>query len=67
MSPVSDLLEERIRERAYYIWEANGRPSGRDKEFWHQACEAMATDPAARPRRATRAAAPRKRSRKAQR
>lgn len=32
-----ETLEDRIRERAYYIWEASGRPIGRDDEFWHQA------------------------------
>jgi hypothetical protein len=26
-----------IAERAYQIWEAAGRPSGRDKEHWRQA------------------------------
>lgn len=29
--------EKRIRRRAREIWEANGRPSGRDEEFWFQA------------------------------
>src|ERR1700736_5785062 len=29
--------ERRIRKRAHQIWEENGRPSGRDKEFWFQA------------------------------
>jgi hypothetical protein len=29
--------EEDIRHRAYEIWEQNGRPEGRDEEFWHQA------------------------------
>jgi len=36
--------EARIRERAYHIWEASGRPWGRDEEFWHRACEMVATD-----------------------
>jgi len=30
-------LIPKIREKAYYIWEANGKPFGRDKEFWEQA------------------------------
>jgi ribosomal protein L4 len=42
MTPAAVTLEDRIRERAYHIWEANGRPSGRADEFWHQACEAIA-------------------------
>ena len=29
--------EDRIRVRAQEIWEENGRPSGRDEEFWFQA------------------------------
>jgi hypothetical protein len=44
MKSAADTLEERIRACAYYIWEANGRPSGRDEEFWMQACETVAAD-----------------------
>lgn len=29
--------ENRVRRRAREIWEENGRPSGRDEEFWFQA------------------------------
>ena len=29
--------EKRIRKRAREIWEENGRPVGRDDEFWFQA------------------------------
>lgn len=29
--------ENRIRKRAREIWEENGRPAGRDEEFWFQA------------------------------
>jgi Protein of unknown function (DUF2934) len=29
--------EERIRQRAYEIWERAGRPHGRDQEHWRQA------------------------------
>lgn len=28
---------EEIRQRAQAIWEQNGRPNGRDEEFWFQA------------------------------
>lgn len=28
---------ELIRERAYLLWEKEGRPSGREHEFWAQA------------------------------
>lgn len=30
-------LEERIRQRAYELWEANGRPEGQEFEHWSQA------------------------------
>jgi hypothetical protein len=29
--------EKTIRERAYAIWEASGRPHGRDRDHWFQA------------------------------
>ena len=29
--------EAKIRERAYEIWERQGRPEGREQEFWDQA------------------------------
>ena len=29
--------EERIRARAVQIWENNGKPEGRDEEFWLEA------------------------------
>jgi hypothetical protein len=32
-------LEERIRQRAYHLWEAAGKPHGRDHEFWERARE----------------------------
>lgn len=31
--------EHRIRERAYHLWEADGKPHGRDIEFWERARE----------------------------
>ena len=31
--------EQRIRELAYHLWEADGRPHGRDLEFWERADE----------------------------
>jgi Protein of unknown function (DUF2934) len=27
-------FEQRVRERAYALWEREGRPSGRDAEHW---------------------------------
>ena len=41
---MAETRENRIRERAYQLWEAGGRPSGRDEEFWHRACEMIDTD-----------------------
>jgi hypothetical protein len=29
--------EEQIRERAHQLWEAAGKPEGRQDEFWQQA------------------------------
>ena len=34
--------EEEISARAYEIWEAEGRPEGRDKEHWYMAKELLA-------------------------
>jgi Protein of unknown function (DUF2934) len=33
----SMTLEERVRHRAYELWEEAGRPAGRAEEFWRQA------------------------------
>ncbi|MBV9655328.1 MAG: DUF2934 domain-containing protein [Acetobacteraceae bacterium] len=32
-------LENRIRTRAYHLWEADGRPHGRNLEYWERARE----------------------------
>ena len=29
--------EDRIRERAYHLWQADGRPDGRAEEYWERA------------------------------
>jgi hypothetical protein len=34
--------EARVRECAYRLWEADGRPHGRDVEFWIRARELIA-------------------------
>ncbi len=41
---MAQTLDDRIRERAYHLWEASGRPAGHDEEFWHKAREMVATD-----------------------
>ena len=33
--------EADIRHRAYLLWEAEGKPEGRDEEYWHRARELM--------------------------
>jgi hypothetical protein len=35
---MADDLEQRIRERAYEIWENEGCPQGRGDDHWQQAC-----------------------------
>ena len=32
---------ERVQDRAYLIWEAEGRPHGRSDEFWHGAADEL--------------------------
>ncbi|MBS0642453.1 MAG: DUF2934 domain-containing protein [Acetobacteraceae bacterium] len=39
--------EHRIRERAYHLWEADGRPHGRDVEFWERARELIGMEDSA--------------------
>lgn len=29
--------EEQIRQRAYALWDSEGRPDGRDQDFWYRA------------------------------
>jgi hypothetical protein len=36
--------ETRVRERAYKLWEENGRPHGRDVELWEQARKLIAIE-----------------------
>ncbi|HTI82594.1 MAG TPA: DUF2934 domain-containing protein [Acetobacteraceae bacterium] len=45
----ADNREVRVRERAYHLWEADGRPHGREREFWERAEEiiGMEENPAA--------------------
>lgn len=37
--------KDRIRERAYALWEAEGRPDGRDLDVWLQAEREVGIDP----------------------
>jgi hypothetical protein len=39
--------EQRVRERAYQLWEADGKPHGRDVEYWQRARELIAMEESA--------------------
>ena len=39
--------EHRVRERAYLMWEADGRPHGRDVEYWERARELVGMEESA--------------------
>jgi hypothetical protein len=41
---VVDNLEEQIQQRAYEIWERDGRPEGKREEHWAQACQEIAAE-----------------------
>ena len=41
---MTDERERRIRERAYAIWEREGRPRGREREHWEQAAAELAAE-----------------------
>ena len=43
---ITTLDKDSIRDRAYALWEADGRPDGRDAEHWARA-ERELTDEAA--------------------
>jgi hypothetical protein len=36
-------LHERVRRRAYELWESEGRPAGREHDHWFQAEREVAT------------------------
>jgi len=37
--------EATIREQAYYLWEKDGRPHGRETEYWMRAVVALSEEP----------------------
>ena len=43
-NPLEDdpARDQRIRERAYHLWEADGCPEGSELEFWERARELVA-------------------------
>lgn len=32
-------FEQSVRETAYFLWEQDGRPIGREQEYWYRALE----------------------------
>ena len=41
---MSDDREQRIRERAHSLWEADGKPGGREQEYWFRAEKLIAEE-----------------------
>jgi hypothetical protein len=37
MAEPEKTIEDRVRDRAYALWEKDGRPDGRSEEYWQQA------------------------------
>ncbi len=42
-----ETRQTRIRERAYHLWEADGRPHGRQTEYWERASELVGMEESA--------------------
>jgi len=36
---VDPNFEQAVRDTAYFLWEADGRPPGREQEYWFRALE----------------------------
>ncbi|MCQ4158913.1 DUF2934 domain-containing protein [Roseomonas sp. GC11] len=61
MTDAERQIEDRIRQRAYALWEAEGRPEGQEEAHWHRArAEIAAAGAREAPEPAPRKAAPRK-------
>ena len=39
--------EQRVRERAYHLWETEGKPHGRDVDYWERARELIGMEESA--------------------
>ncbi len=44
MTETPESLEQRVRERAYSLWQQDGCPDGRDHEFWEPALSLVASE-----------------------
>lgn len=51
------ISDDALRQRAYYLWEADGRPEGRSEHYWHLAVSEVAHMEAAPAPKAPRAKA----------
>lgn len=40
---MDETMRQVIRERAYALWEADGRPEGRERDYWLQAEQELLT------------------------
>ncbi len=47
LDDTDETRQQRIRERAYHLWEADGRPDGRQDEFWERASELVGMEESA--------------------
>ena len=45
-APDREADDQKVRARAYAIWEREGRPEGRHDEHWHQAEQELADETA---------------------
>src|SRR6195952_215339 len=44
---IAPAREQRVRERAYHLWETEGKPHGRDVEYWERARELVGMEESA--------------------
>lgn len=49
-------MEDQIKRRAYELWEADGRPHGRDEDYWFKAMSEIAATALAETARAVKPA-----------
>ena len=43
MPPTHAHDDAAVREKAYYLWEEDGKPHGRDQEYWQRAMVALSS------------------------
>ncbi|MGV8956062.1 MAG: DUF2934 domain-containing protein [Cypionkella sp.] len=41
---MTEVDESKVRDLAYQLWERDGRPEGKDHEFWHAAEKLLADE-----------------------